>query len=1181
MMAVSALHLKAITSPASKQEAHQSSGQTSAPSITIKAETDTLRFFIGGGDAAGKMYVDCGDGIMKEFPIKANDTTLVTVKTVDADTPVRVYEAGDKMNYFRCSAYGLTQLDFSGCTKMKWLLCPNNQLKQLDVSGLPELIYLECPSNDIDRLDVSGNPKLQTLIAHSNYRMGDIDLSKCPDMTYADLHSCRQVRQFNAANLPRLEYLSLDDTQVYTIDVSKNTELKTLNVSYTNITALDVSNNKKLDGLYITQKVSNHSKLRTLDVSKNTELTILFAYGQGLGSIDISNNTKLKSLYVSDNNFEKLDISNNPEIIELSANGNRLNFNTLPVPSEHPKIGLYFFTPQQNIRLDDIEYAEGGIIDISAETHNNKYKSAYKMFLTDSFDPAKKTQLKEGIDFTVEEGIVRMLKTQADSCYLEITNEAFPYLTLKTTKFMVLAPSDMGKNTLALEFTTNKAAGEEIRLNLSALEPKAKIFADFGDGELKEFTITSYINPFGEPVKGTLKSANVKVYTAKGVQLRDIQLPSLQISSISLLKSHALSTLDLSGNEITEIDLKGNMKMTSVNLDNNMIQSLSFPMCNLLTNIICTNNRLESMDVSKCIALQYLKISNNRLKQINLQTCDRLATLEAYGNKIEELDLSKCKELTELRLNDNELTSLDLLRNTKLENVQISDNRFMFSTMPETTCKAMSYGSQKRILLPKGSNVIDLSSEYLIDGKETSYQWKTIDGRRLFKDEDYTIEGGVTRFITTDIDSVYCEMTNATWPDLTLKTTNVKALGMPDMLVARFVSKEEAGTPVSLSIAATEPSYVFIDYGDGNLIERKLEHTSRFYDGTLGESKTVSLYTYKDAPCAIRVFSISSHAIKEIDLSRMTELECLNLSDTYLKNVDISNNTKLTELTLARNSLSQLDLSRHTALTMLNLSDCGISTFDLTKLTSLQWLAISNNGMESIDLSNQNRLWWLNVGGNKLKTIDVSGMPLLREFYCNDNKLEQIDLSKQGDMAVVNLSNNKFRFSTLPLHNINKLYCSPQADVETEAAGNKADLSSEATINGTPTEYKWFTASGTELTAGTDYDVSNGVTTFLTKQDEEVWCSMTNSMFSTLTLNTAKMKIQESAGITDIRVNDGTIDISCADKAIINVYDIAGNLVKSTVAKGNGLSVPAHNGVYIVETQSDGHKSVKKVVVRR
>ena len=76
---------------------------------------------------------------------------------------------------------------------------------------------------------------------------------------------------------PNLESLVCYQTNITTLDVSKNTALTSLDCSYTGITELDVSKNTALISLNC-----DNTGITELDVSNNTALTNLDCYNTGI-----------------------------------------------------------------------------------------------------------------------------------------------------------------------------------------------------------------------------------------------------------------------------------------------------------------------------------------------------------------------------------------------------------------------------------------------------------------------------------------------------------------------------------------------------------------------------------------------------------------------------------------------------------------------------------------------------------------------------------------------------------------------------------------------------------------------------------------------------------------------------------------------------------------------------------
>lgn len=1148
--------------------------ETESPDISFKSAAKSLKFYVAAPKETPEtaFKVDFGDGELTEYKFSNGESVEISVTRTDASQPVKVYGVAEYLDYFSIDAYNMSELTFNNCSNLSYLLCAHNDLTALDLTQFPDLLYVDCSYNNISTLDITKCPKLQRLEAKMNSNLGNINFSNCPDLERIDVGYGTKINNVNVTMLAKLKYLGIGGTNINSIDVSKNPELLYLCCDYIPyLYKLDVSKNTKLEQLYVSTRTSGYSRMQSLDVTNNPELRMLFCSGQLFTTLDVSKNTKLTSLFCSNNELNEIDTSNCPDIIEMSIFSNHIGFNQMPVPNDNPQITLYYYDPMKDLMLNDIEYAEGSDLNLSAQTYMEKYATTYKMYLTDSMnprDPGK--QLTEGIDFSVEKGVVKLLKAQSDSVYVSMTNAGFPGLTLNTSKFKVLKADEMGGNHLEFEYSTSKAVDSNAKISLSAFTPKSKIYIDWGDGELKEYTIETYINRYGGGQSGVIKGDKIKVYASKGVQIKEIQLISGEVTGIDLTNAHALRTLNLSNNALTEIDFEGNHSLETVNVSGNSLTNLEFTHHNLLISLNASKNELASLNLGTSLGLKNLNISNNKLKELDLGRCEMLETFEANSNLLESLNVVGCKALTDLRVRDNYLKELNLLTNTNLNIVWIEDNLFKFSTMPQTTSKTFSYSSQKKTPIPTKSFMVDLSSEYKIGDNITTYSWKTSSGTRLFEDEDYTIENGVTTFLNTeDYDAVYCEMKNDTWPRLTLKTTNVQPAGMPDNVLTTLESKENAGTTVRLVLATTDDAFAFIDFGDKNYMPAELGSDYTTYRGKLGESRQVRILNYKDSPVNLKTFSLSGIALKSIDLSQMPDLMCLNLSDAALKEVDITKNLNLEELTLSQNRLSELDLSKHEKLRLLNLMGSGLKSIDLTHNPNLTWLNIAGMGLESVDLSAQSKLTWLNVKENKLRNIDLSNMTLLREFYASDNLLESINLDNQPDMAYVTLNRNRFKFSTFPYHNINNLVYGDQADVEVSQNNGVVDLSSENIVNKVATVYRWLTASGTELVEGTDYELKDGVTTFLKTPEEDVVCEMTNGFFPNLVIKTVAMHVDAHASIDNISFN--------AD-ATVNVYDLSGRLVASFKGSDDAMS-RLNSGVYVVETISADRRAVSKVAI--
>jgi hypothetical protein len=234
-----------------------------------------------------------------------------------------------------------------------------------------------------------------------------------------------------------------------------------------------------------------------------------------------------------------------------------------------------------------------------------------------------------------------------------------------------------------------------------------------------------------------------------------------------------LLTLFCTGNRLTTLNVSANTSLLALTCDNNLLTTLDVSKNTVLQGLICDNNQLTTLDLSKNTELEGLSCSKNLLTT---------------------LDVSKNIKLTNISATNNQLTSLDLSKNPQMSNLTIHANKFTFATLPlGLTITGYSYAPQSAFPIVKSFYIgteIDLSSQLTVNGNTTQYIWRTKSGTTLVPGTDYTVSAGKTKFLKDQADSVYCEMSNATFPYFnnanTFKTVNTKislntGLVNPDM----------------------------------------------------------------------------------------------------------------------------------------------------------------------------------------------------------------------------------------------------------------------------------------------------------------------------------------------------------------------------------------------------------------
>ena len=111
--------------------------------------------------------------------------------------------------------------------------------------------------------------------------------------------------------------LDCRESQLTSLDVSKNTALKILACQDNQLTSLDVPKNTALEIL-----ACQDNQLTSLDVSKNTALEILACQDNQLTSLDVSKNIALTKLLCSNNKLTSLNVSGCTRLTFIACTSN-------------------------------------------------------------------------------------------------------------------------------------------------------------------------------------------------------------------------------------------------------------------------------------------------------------------------------------------------------------------------------------------------------------------------------------------------------------------------------------------------------------------------------------------------------------------------------------------------------------------------------------------------------------------------------------------------------------------------------------------------------------------------------------------------------------------------------------------------------------------------------------------
>ncbi len=176
----------------------------------------------------------------------------------------------------------------------------------VDSAGLDNLDGIEafinttginCIGNNFTTLDFSHNRKMTGIFCNETPLLTSIILPATNDLTF----------------------ISIINSGISSIDVSKNEDLNSLTVANTNLTDIDVSKNLKLTSLDV-----GINNIQQLDVRANTQLTSLSFNENRISTIDLSANLELLSLDCNTNQLTTLDMSRHQKLNRIFCNNNQL-----------------------------------------------------------------------------------------------------------------------------------------------------------------------------------------------------------------------------------------------------------------------------------------------------------------------------------------------------------------------------------------------------------------------------------------------------------------------------------------------------------------------------------------------------------------------------------------------------------------------------------------------------------------------------------------------------------------------------------------------------------------------------------------------------------------------------------------------------------------------------------------
>ncbi|QYN49222.1 T9SS type A sorting domain-containing protein [Apibacter sp. ESL0432] len=273
---------------------------------------------------------------------------------------------------------------------------------------------------------------------------------------------------------------------------------------------------------------------------------------------------------------------------------------------------------------------------------------------------------------------------------------------------------------------------------LTQLNLNYKNYSGVFDG--RYFKNLEYLNCYYNRLKAIDLSKNVNLTNlscdnnqlatldvSKNVNLNKLYCYSNQLTTLDISKNVNLKGLWCYSNKLTALDVSKNVNLTNLSCDNNQLRTLDVSKNVNLNNLYCSSNQLTTLDISKNLDLIYLNCYSNQLTTLDISKNVNLTYLNCYSNQLTTLDVSKNVYLVYLYFYNNKIAQLLVPKVHKISELNGINNNLKLSTLKGNflTIKSLKLNPQATL---KGGvkgifEVLDLSSEYSIDGKYTTYTW--------------------------------------------------------------------------------------------------------------------------------------------------------------------------------------------------------------------------------------------------------------------------------------------------------------------------------------------------------------------------------------------------------------------------------------------------------------------------
>jgi len=650
-----------------------------------------------------------------------------------------------------------------------------------------------------------------------------------------------------------------------------------------------------------------------------------------------------------------------------------------------------------------------------------------------------------------------------------------------------------------------------------------------------------------------------------------------------------LVRLSLDMTSVSQVDISNNPKLRVLNV---------------------SDSRLSQLDLSQNPELSELYFTHSsgtintdvKFSTIDLSHSPKLMHLFCGGNNLTTIDLSHNPELFTFSAPYNNLTSVSFDNNPELYSINLSDNRLDFATLPfDKSSYGEYYYSQKELVMDdyyKVGDVIDLSTKVLREGTTTRVALMQIPKddptSRIALDESYYdyADGKVTlkKVTSGKVCLTFYNSHFSLYPLSTEAFTVVtpEEYGKDQDAVSIATSVAE-GTDIAMTIgikgaSASHPVDVKVTFGDDDqpqtfTIDSEVPQNINI-TGKRNGSGNIKVWVPQGQ--YVTAIEMDGVPVGNIDLTELTDLRVLSLTNAQLYNIDLRYNGRLEKLNLSGNpTLASLDLRGPSnyfykgRLSWIDLSGNGMSEFIFDDLYAIKHLNLKGNRFTDLEVKNADRLEWVDLSDNLFSTLLFSHSEEVEYCDLSNNNLSYIYLAGGKKLQYYNVSGNLFTFLDLPERfdlSEEQFVYAPQQPVQIAKTGPGADLSDlYFAENGFDTQYVWKTIGGETLQPSVDYTITKGKTKFINMTVGEVYCEISHGAYPqfagqkvlcTTAIKPIEVPSYEIANFYTTDMNEVLLSLAAAEAGTSLYIDWKGNgdmtqyLLGTTYTMFDAMSYP-------------------------